>query len=97
LPTETEKIVTAKDDVLDPGDDVLDGAVTGVDAGGGFIAVAAGSAGSVEKVGALVGGADALFGVQLKMAVKIKKDRTNMVKALPYIILLFFIGVGCYI
>lgn len=94
-PAATEKTVTGAEAVVaagvvvGAGDGVAEVAVIVDVTGGGFIVIA-GVVALAGEVGALVVAGGAVFDVQLKTAVKMKKDRTNMVKALPNIFLFNF-------
>jgi hypothetical protein len=99
LPTETEKTVTVRDGAvvtgvvegLGVGAADVDAAVVVEDAGGGFVVVITAVVVLAGEPGALVVVGVTVFAVQLNTAVKIKKDRTAIIKALPVIILFNFI------
>ncbi len=64
---------------------VVDVAATVVVTCGGFVAVTAGEVVLAGELGTLVVAGGTVLDVQLKTAVKIKKDRTKIIKALPAI------------
>jgi hypothetical protein len=94
---ETEKTVTAWDGAVVTG--VVEGVSVGAadvagiveDAGGGFVVVITAVVVLAGEPCSLVVVGTSVFGVQLRKAVKITKDRTIIIKALPVIILFNFI------